>query len=100
MRWILAAMLMAGVTRAQPRAAIEKYITDHQGPILREFVELLNIPNVAADRANIRRNAEFLRAMLARRGFHSEVLETSGNPLVYGERKGAGPAVLYYIHYD
>ena len=52
---------------------------------LYELVDLLSIPNVAADRANIRRNAEHLRGMLATRGFKAELLETSGNPLVYGE---------------
>ena len=40
--------------------------------------------------------------MLARRGFAAELLETDGNPLVYGELKapGASRTLLLYAHYD
>jgi hypothetical protein len=59
-------------------------------------------PNVAADRQNIRRNADHLRGVLTRRGFTVEILETDGNPLVYGELSvpGASRTVLFYSHYD
>ena len=69
---------------------------------MRELVDLLSIPNVAADRANIRRNATHLGGMLARRGFATELWETAGNPLVYGERRvpGATKTLLIYAHYD
>jgi acetylornithine deacetylase/succinyl-diaminopimelate desuccinylase-like protein len=84
------------------RGRVEAWVAAHEQPIFGELVELLSIPNVAADSANIRRNAERLAAMLARRGLRSEVLETAGNPLVYGERRVAGAAhtVLLYAHYD
>lgn len=74
----------------------------HRDAVKRELVELLSIPNVAADRPNIRRNAEHLRAMLAKRGFAAELLETAGNPLVYGELKvtGASRTLLLYCHFD
>src|SRR5436190_10411732 len=100
MRWIFSAILLVTPVEAQPRAEVEKYVAQHQQAIVREFVDLLSIPNVGADRANIRRNADALKPMFERRGFRVEILETSGNPLVYAERKGAGPATLYYIHYD
>ena len=61
----------------------------HQQEIVREFVELLSIPNVAADRDNIRRNAELLRDLFLKRGFTAEILETDGNPLVFAELVGA-----------
>jgi acetylornithine deacetylase/succinyl-diaminopimelate desuccinylase-like protein len=66
------------------------------------LLDLLAIPNVAADRPNIRRNAEHLRALLAARGFRVELLETAGNPLVYGELRvpGATRTLLLYSHYD
>jgi acetylornithine deacetylase/succinyl-diaminopimelate desuccinylase-like protein len=87
---------------AGEREAIEAYVSQHQGRIFSELVQLLSIPNVAADRSNIRRNAEHLRGMLERRGLVAEILETAGNPLVYGEKKIAGAArtILFYIHYD
>ena len=95
-------LLTAALACAQDRAAIERFTTSHQRQIMAEFVELLSIPNVGTDRANIRRNAEFTRGMLERRGMKTELLETAGNPLVYGEKNkpGAAKTILFYIHYD
>ena len=87
---------------ADLRASVEAFVAGRRPEILSELVELLSIPNVAADRANIRRNAEALRGMLQRRGLAAEILETDGNPLVWGERKipGASRTLLFYLHYD
>jgi acetylornithine deacetylase/succinyl-diaminopimelate desuccinylase-like protein len=65
-------------------------------------VELLKIPNVAADRENIRRNAVHLTGLFTRRGFSAETLETAGNPLVFAERRvpNATRTLLLYSHYD
>lgn len=87
---------------ADVRPAVEQYVAARQPEILRELAGLLEIPNVAADGANIRRNAAHLRQMLERRGLTGEVLETAGNPLVWGERRvpGAKRTILLYAHYD
>ena len=84
------------------RLSISTWVDAHQKQVLEELVHLLAIPNVAADRTNIRRNAEQLRQMLATRGFSAELLETDGNPLVYGELRapGATRTLLFYCHYD
>lgn len=96
---LLAAAALAG---AQDRAAVEHWVAGHQRQILGEFTDLLSIPDVGTDGAGIRRNAEFLRAMLERHGLKAELLETAGNPLVYAERNvpGAVRTTLFYIHYD
>ncbi len=94
------------VPRAQDGGELRKqvaaWVADHQQAVVSELIELLAIPNVAADRPNIRRNAEHLRAMLTRRGFAAELLETDGNPLVFGDLKvpGATRTILFYSHYD
>jgi acetylornithine deacetylase/succinyl-diaminopimelate desuccinylase-like protein len=101
-------LLLAPVaaTRAQQsndlRAVVGAWVAAHQPQIVTELVDLLSIPNVAADRANIRRNAEHLRGRLQKRGFAAELLETGGNPLVYGELSvpGATRTLLLYSHYD
>jgi acetylornithine deacetylase/succinyl-diaminopimelate desuccinylase-like protein len=70
---------------------------------LPEFVELLAIPDVASNPADIRRNADFLQAALARRGFRARLLDNpAGRPLVFGELDGAPGAktLLVYIHFD
>ncbi len=86
----------------QLRQPVEQFVAAHQQEIVREFVELLSIPNVAADRDNIRRNASVLGDLLRRRGFTAEILETEGNPLVFGElvTPGAQRTLLFYAHYD
>ena len=81
---------------------VRSWITANEQPVMRELQELLSIPNVAADRANIRKNAEHLRALFEKRGFTVELLETAGNPLVYAELKvpRASRTLLLYCHYD
>ena len=81
---------------------VDAWVTANQRAIVTELVDLLAIPNVAADRENIRKNAVRLREMLAKRGLTAEILETAGNPLVWGELKAAGATrtLLFYAHYD
>src|SRR5262245_20732094 len=96
-------LLVAGPpVAAQSRPAVERYVAARQREILGELVALLEVPNVAADTPNIRKNAELLRQMLSRRGFAAEILETDVNPLVYGELRvpGASRTLLFYAHYD
>ncbi|MBI3568793.1 MAG: M20/M25/M40 family metallo-hydrolase [Gemmatimonadetes bacterium] len=75
----------------------------HEVEIVRELDSLLAIPNNAADRPNIRRNAELLRTMLQRRGVTARILENgAAPPAVLGELKapGATRTVILYAHYD
>jgi acetylornithine deacetylase/succinyl-diaminopimelate desuccinylase-like protein len=97
-------LVSPGVTLSQSSwvPKVRAWITANEQPVLRELVGLLSIPNVAADRPNIRRNAEHLRGLFQKRGFTVELLETAGNPLVYAELKVAGATrtLLLYSHYD
>jgi acetylornithine deacetylase/succinyl-diaminopimelate desuccinylase-like protein len=83
-------------------ARVREWVAANQAAIVTELLDLLAIPNVAADRPNIRRNAEQLARMFSKRGFTAELLETTGNPLVYAELTvpGAAGTLLLYIHYD
>ena len=85
------------------RRAVRSYVEAHNAEILRDLVDLLAIPNVARDSANIRRNAAMLVAMLERRGVSARVLEGPGSPpAVFGELRvpGATRTVMFYSHYD
>ena len=85
------------------RAAARTYREAHEGTILKEFSDLLSIPNVATDRANIKRNADLLIRMLERRGVTARTLDIpDGNAAVYGEIKvpGATKTLVLYAHYD
>lgn len=91
-----------GALAQDVRSALDRYTTSRQRAIVQELVDLLSIPNTAADSENIRRNAALLRDMLRRRGFNTEILETDNNPLVWGELRvpGAKRTLLVWAHYD
>src|SRR5215510_6179197 len=98
--FLVATLALSAPAVAQP--GIDRYVREHQPAIVREFMDLVAIPNVRTDLPNIRRNAEFLRQMLERRGMKPEIWDTPSTPLVYGERLVAGAArtILFYIHFD
>lgn len=82
-----------------------EYRRAHERQIIDEFTRLLAIPNVAADLPNIRRNAEFIRDLMQKRGLSPRLLETaskSSPPAVFGEWKtpGATHSIIFYAHYD
>jgi hypothetical protein len=81
---------------------VKRYVRENQAAIVREFMNLLAIPNVRTDLTNIKRNAELLRQMLERRGMREEIWDTPSTPVVYGERlvPGAPRTILFYIHFD
>ncbi len=85
------------------RAEVRRYREANEARIVGELRDLLAIPNHAKDAVNIRRNAEFLVTMLARRGVSARLLETEGSPpAVFGElaAPGATRTIVLYAHYD
>jgi hypothetical protein len=86
-----------------PKSAAHRYCAEHEQQILQEFTSLLAIPNVASDKANIRRNADTLVRALEKRHVAAKLLDAPGaNPVVYGEIKtpGAKHTIVFYAHYD
>lgn len=71
---------------------------------LPELLELLAIPNVASEPADIRRNAAFLEQAFQRRGFRVQQLDDpAGRPLVFAELQSTNSdasTVLFYLHFD
>jgi acetylornithine deacetylase/succinyl-diaminopimelate desuccinylase-like protein len=100
-----AALLLLSCAPSLAQSTVRDYRRAHERQILTEFTRLLAIPNVASDRDNIRRNAEFIREMMQRRGLNPRLLETTSKespPAVYGEWKvpGATRSIVLYAHYD
>lgn len=98
--FILQDVLATGGQTRSP--SVRSFREAHEVEIISEFVDLLSIPNVAADTPNIRRNAERLLTMMRQRGIESRLLEGNGPPAVFGELKAAGATqtVCIYAHYD
>ena len=86
-------------------SAIEEYL-DAQGERFEsELCQLLRIPSVSNDpahKADIQRAAEWLADQFSRLDFSTEIVATSGNPLVLAESPSVenAPTVLVYGHYD
>lgn len=105
----VAVLLMAGAVaegEVQSRAAtaqIRAYRVAHEREIIRDYLEMLSLPNVVADGPAIRRNAEFIADMFRRRGFAVRLVEAEGSPpAVLAERLVAGAeiTIALYAHYD
>jgi acetylornithine deacetylase/succinyl-diaminopimelate desuccinylase-like protein len=93
-RLMLAAIMLAAPAQAADRAAL-----------LNEYVGLLAIPNVATSIPDIRRNADHIMGMMAKRGLAPRLLEGDSAavpPAIYGEWlvPGAKRTLVLYAHYD
>lgn len=110
---LLAASPAAGQDRGGGDAAVEAaraHREAHEAEILRDYAELLRIPNVASDTENIRRNARVLRDLLADRGVEAELWTLpdapEAPPIVYGRLEATSgapedaPTLGVYVHYD
>ncbi len=88
---------------ADVRKAVREYRLAHEGAIVRQLVDLLAIPNNAADDIRIRQNAATLQDLLRARGFSARLLESPGSPpVVFAEQQtpGASRTIVFYAHYD
>lgn len=91
----------------QPLEASLAYAHDHTEAFLEQYKELLRIPSIGADpayRGEVRRAAEWIAGEMKRLGMDNvQIIETEGQPAVYGDWLHAGkdaPTALLYAHYD
>jgi acetylornithine deacetylase/succinyl-diaminopimelate desuccinylase-like protein len=92
-----------GVAMSEPIA----YARAHREASVAELVDFLKIPSVSSQKghdADTRNAAQWLANRLTAAGLnHVRLIETAGQPLVYGDWLKAGadaPTVLIYGHYD
>ncbi len=91
-------------TQQNPAAATARNWREaHERAILAEFMDLLAMPNLARDDANIRKNAAAVVSLFEKRGVKTQLLEVAGAPpVVFGEiaTAGATRTLVFYAHYD
>ncbi len=104
---IATVLLFVASTLAQldPVRSIRAYRTANEHLLLRDFVEMLSIPNVASDTPNIGRNADYLVGLMKKSGLSPRLLALADKnvpPAVYGEWQtpGATQTLIIYAHYD
>ncbi|HSF04234.1 MAG TPA: M20/M25/M40 family metallo-hydrolase [Methylomirabilota bacterium] len=80
----------------------DRALASRRRAMVEGLVEFLRLNSVSQEPARVRATGEWLAQALRSRGLQGRVLETGGNPAVFGERRvpGATRTVLIYCHYD
>lgn len=102
---LLVLLLAPSIFSQSQNDKVRQYRRAREHEILRDFVSLLSIPNLASDRENIRRNAAHIMEMMKQRGLEPRLLEganPNAPPAVFAEWKTAGATrtIILYAHYD
>ncbi len=80
---------------------IDAYIDKNLDKSLEELKRYVEQPSISAQGIGLRECAQLVKEMLEKRGFTSEIMDTEGAPVVFGERKGkSDKTLLIYNHYD
>ena len=81
---------------------VREWRSAHERQILAELIQLVSLPNIASNKADILKNADLLTAMFEKRGFQMTRIATPGSPVLIAERVAANAtgALTFYMHYD
>jgi acetylornithine deacetylase/succinyl-diaminopimelate desuccinylase-like protein len=82
--------------------AFDRLLASRRRAMVGSFIEFLRLNSVSQEAERVRMTGQWLAATLRARGLEGRLLETGGNPAVFGERRvaGASRTVLIYCHYD
>ncbi len=83
-------------------AAFREAVEARHRPIMEGLADFLRLDTVSQQADRVRAGAAWLAQAMRARGLEARVLETGGNPAVYGAlpAPGAERTVLIYCHYD
>lgn len=84
---------------------VDQYILDNHDRFVADLIDCLAFPSISADstyKSGIDECAKFLLNKIKKMGFHTELWETPGNPVLYAtwQEDPSLPTVLIYGHYD
>ena len=82
--------------------AFDRLLASRRRAIVLGLVDFLRLNSVSQEPDKVRATGHWLAAAMRARGLEGRLLETGGNPAVFGERRvpGATRTVLIYCHYD
>jgi acetylornithine deacetylase/succinyl-diaminopimelate desuccinylase-like protein len=97
---LLAATL--AVTVSAQSSLVAGWRAQHERQIVDELMQLVALPNVAGNDADMRRNADRLAELFTRRGFAVETTAGPGAPVLLATLDAPSPSgtLTLYIHYD
>jgi len=84
---------------------VNDFIEQNRPRYVSQLCDWLRIPSISTDskyKADVARAADFVAADLRAIGFHVDICQTPGHPIVYAEWLNAPgqPTILVYGHYD
>lgn len=81
---------------------LARAIASRRRPIVLGLADFVRLNTVSQNPEGVRAGGGWLTRAMRARGLHAEILETGGNPVVYGSIPvpGAARTVLIYCHYD
>jgi acetylornithine deacetylase/succinyl-diaminopimelate desuccinylase-like protein len=100
---LCSALICLPLSAQSTSEAARQYVSVHKAELTKHFSDFLAIPNVAADPAGLKRNADLLVEQLKKRGVDSQVLSVPAAPnVVYGRLNAANAqhTIVFYAHYD
>lgn len=97
--------LCGAVLSAAPSPSVAKvreWRAAHERQIVAELMQLVSLPNIAANKADIVKNADVLTSMFEKRGFTVARVQTPGSPVLIARRDAANAVgtLTFYMHYD
>ena len=82
--------------------AIGRYVDSQQGKFVEELRNLVRQPSISSQNQGVKECAELIRGMMHELGIEADVLQTAGQPVVFGHYKSGNgkKTLLIYNHYD
>ncbi len=82
--------------------SFDRLLASRRRVIVEGLISFLRLESVSQERERVRACGEWLARAMQARGLEARVIETGGNPAVFGERRlpGARRTLLLYGHYD
>jgi len=104
-RALLMVCLTSVVLAAAPSPAVIKvreWRATHERQIVAELMQLVSLPNISSNKADIIKNADALTGMFEKRGFMVARVQTPGSPVLIARRDAANAVgtLTFYMHYD
>jgi len=100
---LLLGVLSGSVRASLPDGVDENAIRQAALGVFPDYFQLLSLPSVSAEPADIQKNADWLGKAFEKRGFKATELANKGKPLVFASyegNKGKRPTILFYMHFD
>lgn len=98
MRGLLMACLTSVVLGAAPSPtviAVREWRQTRERQIVAELMQLVSLPNIASNKADIIKNADALTGMFEKRGFTVALIQTPGSPVLLARKDAANtPAMM------